>query len=132
MLSYKSTCTALELRLNKGTPTLATPSRRQQVAQLTVITLGHFPKGVKAPDFVDPGPTTQPRSGLQLAAEAYQALHRMDRLLGQTQSLFGSRQAVSHQLLGPLRASQWRRFHLVHALHHIHQIQAIRRAHSMA
>jgi hypothetical protein len=41
---------------------------------------------------------------------------------------FGSRiKVLDHPILGPLSIDQWRRFHLVHGLHHVKQIRRLRR-----
>jgi hypothetical protein len=33
---------------------------------------------------------------------------------------------LDHPILGPLTGGQWRKFHLVHGLHHVKQIRRLR------
>ncbi|MGZ7099671.1 MAG: DUF1569 domain-containing protein [Candidatus Angelobacter sp.] len=33
---------------------------------------------------------------------------------------------MDHPVLGPLTAAEWRKFHLVHGLHHVKQIRSLR------
>jgi hypothetical protein len=47
----------------------------------------------------------------------------MDKIIAQCEELFGPRQKVlDHPVMGPLTASQWRKFHWIHGRHHIAQI----------
>ena len=131
LLTYNSTCHAVENRLAKGRPTEAHPNFKQRLAQLTLITCGFFPEGRPSPAIVTPPPTIEPLSGPQLLQQLNQSLLSMDTVFNQAQATFGDRPAISHQILGPLSVQQWRRFHLVHARHHAKQIAAIRRAHSL-
>ncbi|HEY3972851.1 MAG TPA: DUF1569 domain-containing protein [Candidatus Sulfotelmatobacter sp.] len=39
-----------------------------------------------------------------------------------------SRKLLDHPILGPLTGNQWRKFHLVHGLHHVKQIRRLRQA----
>lgn len=131
LLTYDSTAAALESRLAKGRPTLSKPTPQHRLTQFLVLTLGRIPSGQQAPPQVTPD---QPRTSLsseQLSREAAKGLLRLDHILDQAEDIFGSIPCQSHFVLGPLSASQWRRFHLTHGRHHIRQILAIRRIHQL-
>ncbi len=87
-----------------------------------------MPDGRKAPEAVCPGHAA-PLSGEELTHLATEKLLRMDANLDRAESLFGSTRAITHAILGPMCARDWRRFHCVHGDHHIQQILAIRREH---
>lgn len=133
ILSYSATEAVLTSRISKGRPTQARRSLAQHCGQIYVIRLGYFPRGVSAPDEVTPSDDSPPLPGEQLASIAAEHLVRMDALLDRTSDLFGDRErSVSHVILGPLSPPQWRKFHLVHGLHHIKQIQATRKRSSLS
>jgi DinB superfamily len=129
LLTYAATASALQARIVKGTPTQAKPSPYQYVGQFVVTTLGRFPEGRKAPAPVAPGPCDHPLCGAELTTIASERLATLDALTAQVQSLFGNKRAVNHMILGPLNAKQWCKFQLLHGVHHIKQIDAIRHAH---
>lgn len=131
LLTYNSTATSLESRLAKGRPTLSRTRPQHRAIQFVVLTLGRMPGGRQAPPEVTPSPETTPLSGEQLTQEVVKALLRLDDIFAQAEETFGSIPCQSHFALGPLSASQWRRFHLTHGRHHIRQILAIRRAHRL-
>jgi len=124
ILTYSATQAVVAGRIAKGRPTQATPSLLQHWSQFHVIRLGRFPHGVSAPDAVTPPTCTVAQSGNQLAHRAAGHLLAMDTSLHEASLLFGPhKRSVSHMLLGPLSPAHWRRFHLVHGLHHIGQIK---------
>ena len=132
LLSYSGTELALNARLAKRTPTRARPAMLQRFGQYTLIHLGYFPTGRKAPPLVTPGATTHPLSGEELTHAAAQHLTRVDTLCTEAEKLFGaSNRFASHIVLGPLSVNQWRRFQLIHGEHHLKQIIAIRKAHDL-
>lgn len=55
----------------------------------------------------------------------------MDSLCDEAQVTFGNRRAITHEVLGPINMSQWRKFHLLHSCHHVKQIAEIRREHGI-
>lgn len=129
VLTYSATEAVLRSRISKERPTQARPSVAQRCGQIYVVRLGFFPHGVSAPVEVTPPTDLKPLTGEQLMAVVAEHLQRMDALLERASELFGERKrSVSHIILGPLSPAQWRRFHLVHGLHHLVQIQAIRKS----
>jgi hypothetical protein len=131
LLTYASTTASFETRLAKGRPTLSRPTPAQRTAQFVVITLGLMPGRRKSPPEVTPTPSASPLSGSELIAITHDALTRMDQVFSQAEQAFGSARCLSHFALGPLTASQWRRFHLSHGSHHARQVAAIRRTHGL-
>ncbi len=126
ILTYSATEAVLTRRISKGRPTQARPSISQSFKRIYVVHLGMFPEGVSAPVEVTPPSSSQALTGDQLVSLAAEHLLRMDASLDRTSALFGEHtKSVSHVILGPLSPQQWRRFHLVHGLHHIGHIRAI-------
>jgi hypothetical protein len=132
LLTYSETETALDARLAKHAPTRAKPNLLQRVSQYTVLRLGYFPPGRKAPPRVTPPAVSTPRSGDELAQAAAEHLTRLDSRCAEAHELFGpTSRCASHMVLGPLSVDQWRKFQLVHGEHHLKQIVAIRKTHGV-
>jgi hypothetical protein len=128
MLTYSATEVAISARLAKRTPTKARPTIQQRVGQYTLIKLGYFPNGRKAPVTVAPGDITLSLSGEELTQSTAEQLAHLDDIFNQAEQLFGAGRCASHMVLGPLSINQWRRFQLIHGGHHVKQILAIRKA----
>jgi|SRR5271155_4667328 len=132
LLSYSGTEMALNARLAKGAPTKAKPALLQRFGQYTLIHLGYFPTGRKAPPLVTPVPSAHPLSGEELTQAVAAHLTSVDALCTDAEKLFGAtNRCASHMVLGPLSVNQWRRFQLIHGEHHLKQIVAIRKAHNL-
>jgi hypothetical protein len=128
LLTYASTETAIAARLEKRTPTRAKPTLRHRIFQSAVTRFGYFPTGRDAPAIVTPQPTSHSLSGGELAQATADHLSHLDLLFSEAETLFGPKsQCASHAVLGPLNIDQWRKFQLIHGLHHLKQIAAIRR-----
>ena len=128
LLTYDATTSVVADRIAKGRPTLTKPSFAQHCGRLLILRAGYFPPGRQAPAPVVPPHQEAPLAGDQLATKVAEHLESMDTHLSEAERLFGSkRRSVSHIVLGPLSPEQWRRFHLVHGLHHLQQIEVIRR-----
>jgi len=131
LMTYASTTAAFESRLAKGTPTLSRPSPSHRARQFVVITLGLMPGRRTAPPEVTPPASASSQSGEQLTTITRDALTHLDVIFSQADQAFGPARCLTHFALGPLSASQWRRFHLAHGTHHVRQIAAIRRTHGL-
>ena len=127
ILSYRTTSHLLESRLKKGRP-----SRNQErtwlqcFLQVMILSLGKLPRGVPTLD------ETRPESGEfavmngeQLATMLGAEMQLMDAVLKRCRHKFGMERVAIHPWLGPLRVDQWRRFHVVHALHHVEQLRSV-------
>jgi hypothetical protein len=130
-LTYTGTIKGFSRVLEAGKPLVTAPTLRHRVRTLVVVGLGHMPQGRKAP------PATQPR-GLPAAtvrAEILAKIGEMDEIIGRCESRLGANKRVGkavldHPTLGPLTASQWRKFHFVHGLHHVKQLRRLRETRS--
>lgn len=132
LLTYSSTEATIAAHLEKHRPTNSRPNLMQWFSQYTVIRLGYFPHGRKAPATVTPSAETiAPLSGDALTHTVRAQLLRLHELCNEAEKEFGSQQCASHHVLGPLSITQWRRFHLIHGEHHARQILAIRKSHGI-
>jgi hypothetical protein len=127
VLGYRLTSKALEIRLNKGRL-----SRNQQRTylqwslQLMILTFGRLPQGVPALDETVPVAGRFPAmGGQQLGDLLRREIDAMDKLFDACRRKFGIERVAVHPFLGPLRVDQWRRFHVVHGLHHLTQLRSV-------
>ena len=62
-----------------------------------------------------------------MLAEIGLKIAEMDDSIARCEQKLGSRRKLlDHPILGPLTAAQWRKFHLVHGLHHEKQLVRLR------
>lgn len=124
-LTYTGTVKGFERVAEAGKSLATAPTWRQRCRALVVVGFGYIPQGRKAPA------VAQPR-GLpaeKVKAEIIAALRQMDGIITHCEAALGSRnKLLDHPILGPLTAAQWRKFHLVHGLHHVKQIRRLRTA----
>ena len=122
-LTYTGTVKGFD-RVAAAGKSLATASNwKQRGGTLLLVGLGYFPPGRKAP------PTATPRGLPQekVLAEIGPAIVCMDEIIRQCEEKLGrGTKLLDHPILGPLTASEWRKFHLVHGLHHGKQIRRLR------
>jgi hypothetical protein len=129
VLVCRSTSRVLETRLQRGKPTRGHSSVVQRLLQIVVLTFGRIPLGTPAPPFARPGQLSwPPMNGNELLEILRQEMEQMDHCLDDCRHAFGIQRAATHFLLGPLRADQWRRFHVVHCRHHLQQLSRIEKA----
>jgi hypothetical protein len=126
VLTWQSNTAQIEERLAKGRPVRTKVNLRMRVAQFGLITLGNFPKGFEAPVMVVPAVNAAPRNGAELGEKVSSTLRKLDDVCVRAEKMFRSRPSVTHFRLGPLSIAQWQKFHLVHARHHVLQIDTIR------
>ena len=124
-LSYTGTLKGFERVIEAGKPLATLPTLWQRCQVLVAIDFGYLPEGRKAPA------NTQPRG---LSAETVRngiipKIAELDEIITRCEQRWGwRRKLLDHPILGPLDAAQWRKFHLVHGLHHVRQIQRLRQA----
>jgi len=124
-LTYTGTLKGFERVIQAGKPLATSPTLAQRLRVLVALDFGYLPQGRKAPA------RTQPRG---LPAETVRAgiipkIAQMDNIIARCEQQWGLRtKLLDHPILGPLTSAQWRRFHLVHGLHHVRQIQRLRQA----
>lgn len=122
-LTYTGTIKGFEKVRDGGKPLAMPASIRQRTRTLVVLGFGYLPSGRKAPK------PTVPR-GLpaeKVRAEVGLKLVAMDEIIAECEARFGRGvKLLDHPILGPLTGAQWRKFHLVHGLHHAKQIRQLR------
>jgi hypothetical protein len=122
-LTYTGTIKGFERVVEAGTPTTTTiPTWTQRARTLVVVGFGYLPSGREAP------PVARPRGLPQetVLAGIGPTIAEMDEIVARCEEELGSRRKLLD--LGPLTAAQWRKFHLVHGLHHVKQIRRLRAA----
>lgn len=120
-LTYTGTIKGFE-RVAAGQHFPSRPSWRHRARRFVVLTLSRMPAGREAPV------NTRPK-GLapeKIAGEIGVKIAEMDEVIARCEQMFGRRRLLDHPILGPLTGSQWRKFHLVHGLHHVKQIRRLR------
>ena len=122
--TWRSTASGIEDRLQKDRPLRTRTTFAQRCMQLAVCECGFFPKGRKAPVPVQPAETEgDSLTGEELIARFSATLAAMDLMLSRIEPQAKNAPVLTHFLLGPLNVQQWRRFHRVHARHHVAQIE---------
>jgi uncharacterized protein DUF1569 len=122
-LTYTGTVKGFERVLASGKPIVHPATWRERCRTLVAVGLGYLPEGRKAPR------STQPRGvpAEKVRAEISARIAAMDEIIAHCEKRFGGRmKLLDHPILGPLTAAQWRKFHLVHGLHHVKQLRRLR------
>ena len=121
-LTYTGTVKGFERMLQKG-PAVTPATLRQRVAKLVVLGFSHMPEGRKAPAMATPKGLPREKVRAEIGAK----IGEMDEVISRCEGQIGvGKKVLDHVILGPLTAAQWRKFHLVHGLHHVKQIRALR------
>jgi len=124
-LTYTGTIKGFERVLAAGQPLATTSTLKQRMQALVVVGFGYFPTGREAPR------QARPR-GLppeEVWSEISQKIAEMDEIMARCDARFGlGTRVLDHPFLGPFTTTQWRKFHLVHGLHHLKQICGRREA----
>jgi len=123
-LTYTGTIKGFERLMLAGTPAITPATMKQRVATIVVVRLGYMPSGREAPKMARPRGLPNER----VVAEITGKIAEMDALLSACESKLGHGQLLDHPALGPLTARQWKKFHLVHGLHHLKQIRGLKEA----
>ena len=117
-LTYIGTAKSLSRCLASGSLRTSDGRRTGWAQRLVTLTLGYFPPGRKSPERAIPRGTPCE----QVMAEIMQNLATMEEVIKECEGRFGDRPLANHPALGPLTASEWRKFHVVHGKHHARQI----------
>lgn len=120
-LSYTGTIKGFE-RVAAGQHSPSKPSWTHRMRRFVVLGLSHMPAGREAPA------NTRPRGSEteRVVAEIGPRIGEMDAIITRCERRLGRGRLLDHPILGPLTAAQWRKFHLVHGLHHVKQIRRLR------
>ena len=122
-LTYTGTVKGFERVLAGGKPIVHPATLGQRCRSLVVVGLGYMPAGRKSPSVVQPrgAPAEKIRAEISAKIEA------MEEIIARSEQSFGGHtKLLDHPILGPLTAAQWRKFHLVHGLHHVKQLRRLR------
>jgi len=127
ILTYRATSGLLESRLRKGRSSQhQNRTWLQRLLQVMILGCGRLPQGVPTLDENRPSPGEfAAMDGEQLGSALCAEMQWMDALLERCRHRFGTERVGNHPWLGPLRVDQWRRFHVVHGLHHVEQLRSI-------
>jgi hypothetical protein len=123
-LTYTGTIKGFERLLEAGKLNVSRPTIKQRVGKLMVIGFNHMPAGRESPK------TTRPR-GLpkeKVLAEITPKIAEMDAFLTHCEEKLGRGKLLDHPILGPLTAAEWKKFHMVHGLHHVKQIRKLQQS----
>ncbi len=124
-LTYTGTIKGFTKVLESGKPLTSRASMEQRVRTLVVVGFRHMPEGRQAPA------NTRPKGlpGLQVRSEVGAKIVEVDAIIAQCEARFGRRsRLLDHPILGPLTATQWRKFHFVHGQHHVKQLLRLRKS----
>src|ERR1700726_1966868 len=122
-LTYTGTLKGFERVAQAGKPLATNQTWRQRGQTLVVVQFGYLPSGREAPGVA--GPRGLPPE--EVLAQIGPKISEMDDNLARCEEKFGlPRKLLDHPVLGPLTAAQWRKFHLVHGVHHVKQIRSLR------
>lgn len=118
-LTYTGSIRGFEKVLEAGKPLVRRRTMMDRVRTVAVVGFGYLPEGRKAPV------NTVPKG---LAAEQVQSdigekIVAMDAAIARCEERWGrGAMLLDHPALGPLTGAQWRKFHLVHGMHHQKQL----------
>jgi hypothetical protein len=124
-LTYTGTVKGFERVAQAGTSLATNQTWKQRGRTLIVVGFAHMPSGREAP------PVARPRGSPpeKVLAEIGPKIAEMNDIIALCEQKLGARRKLlDHPVLGPLTAAQWRKFHLVHGLHHLKQIRALSRS----
>ena len=104
-------------------PEVRRRTMKEWAGGLIVLKLGRVPAGRKSPEALCP----RGLSPQAVRDSIRKNLAELDGRINVCEQRFGSsRKVMNHVILGPLSTREWRRFHCVHTLHHVKQIEALK------
>lgn len=122
-LTYSGSKIGLDRCADAGKPSARPSTVKDRLSTFVVTKLGYLPAGRQAPK----GTVPKGFAGSNILDHFDQQLAAMDEAIARCEQRFGSRvKLVNHPVLGPLTATEWRKFHLVHAQHHAKQIERLK------
>ena len=121
-LTFGTTARLFEKLLREGRPLATSPTLKHRAAQLCVLTFSYIPSGRKSPKRVEPTGI----SGHEATELIFANLEKMDLAFAECERRFGEKVKIAdHPVLGPIRLSGWRKFHLLHTRHHMKQVDEL-------
>jgi hypothetical protein len=123
-LSYTGTIKGFQKMLEAGKPPVIRGSLRARFRAWFVFSFNFLPSGREAPASTRPKglPAEEVRDGYS------EKIAALDAIVEQAEQSFGrATPLLDHPFLGPLTGAQWRKFHLLHGVHHQKQILRLRK-----
>jgi hypothetical protein len=131
ILTYQLTTNSVSKQLKSGRVPKNRRNLLEFVLRVQTIGLGYMPEGIPAIRAFRPRDYT-PEGGAGIAARFLQAAEEMDGHLVAARRKFGIQACGEHPFFGVMRVDEWRRYHSVHASHHLSQLRnAIRYSRSL-
>jgi len=122
-LTYNGTRIGCERCLQAEKPIATVSGLGERLSKIVVVKLRYMPKGRQAPR----GTLPQGAPPENILPILQQRIQGMDGAMRKCEQRFGSRVTlINHPFLGPLTAAEWRKFHWVHARHHLRQIEHLK------
>jgi hypothetical protein len=122
-LTYTGTIRGFERAAEAGDSPAMSQSWAQWRRTLVVVRLGYMPTGRESPAVARPRGLPPEKVKAEIAAK----ISEMDEKIARCEEKFGARRKLlNHPVLGPLNGVEWRKFHLVHGLHHVKQLRRLR------
>ena len=123
-LTYTGTIKGCERVIDARKPVARAATWADRGRTFVVVGIGYLPSGRQAPSVARP-------NGLpaeKVLGEILTKIADMDDIIGRCEDEFGAGKLLDHPILGPLTGAEWRKFHVVHGLHHVKQIRRLREA----
>ncbi|HEX8813886.1 MAG TPA: DUF1569 domain-containing protein [Terriglobales bacterium] len=120
--SYTGTIKGMDRCLATGKPQGRARTIKERAQVFLVIEAGYFPSGRKAPEISLPRGLAPDEVVKQIGAK----ILAMDEAITRCEARYGRRALIlTHPILGPLTARQWRKLHWLHGQHHLKQITGL-------
>ena len=122
-LTYTGTTKGFSRVIASGSAVTTPATWTQRRNKFVVLGFSYLPSGRQAPPFARP-------RGLpveKVMAEMETKITEMDDMIGECEKTLGRGKLLDHPILGPLTGAEWRKFHLVHGLHHVRQIRGLKK-----
>jgi hypothetical protein len=123
ILTFKLTSDSVGKQLKTGKVPRSRRNFLGFLLRMQTIGLGYMPDGVPAMRAVRPSDYT-PEPGRVTGARLLEAAEAMDHLLVAARKKFGIQACGEHPFFGVMRVDEWRRYHAIHARHHLPQLRA--------
>jgi hypothetical protein len=117
-LTYTGTIKGFERFVAAGQAQTATATWAQRRSKLVVLGMSYLPSGREAPQFTRPKGLPVEKVRTEIEAK----IAEMDAAIALAETKMSGGKLLDHPILGPLTGAEWRKFHLVHGLHHVKQI----------
>jgi hypothetical protein len=122
-LTYTGTVKGFERVDAAGKSLASARTWKHRVQTSIVVDFGYFPTGRESPAVARPRGVPEEK----VISEISPKISEMDAIIRQCEEKLGLRtRLLDHPILGPLTGAQWRKFHLIHGLHHVKQIRYLR------